>query len=95
VTGKLVGYCIAEGKTFGDLTDAEWADAHPIFAAERPPLTAAESLASRDVAGGTAPNRVAEQLGTTRTFLAQARARLSERNAARQTMMTRSSDSPA
>ncbi len=31
-TGKLVAYCIAQGKTFADLTDAEWAAAHPIFA---------------------------------------------------------------
>ena len=56
--GKLVASCIAQGKTFADLTDAEWAAAHPIFATERPPLTAAESVAARDVPGGTAPNRV-------------------------------------
>ena len=86
--GKLVGYCIAKGKTFPDLTDAEWTDAHPLFATERPPLTAEQSLASRDIPGGTAPNRVAEQLSAARLVLSQARVRLAERDQTRQAMMT-------
>ena len=88
VTGKLVAYCISQGKTFDDLTEREWASAHAIFAEERPPLTAAESLSARDVPGGTAPNRVSEQLVAARNALAQARARLTERQTARQAMMT-------
>ena len=87
-TGKLVAYCIAQGKTFADLTDGEWVTAHPIFAEERPPLTAADSLSARDVPGGTAPNRVSEQLAAARNVLAQGRARLTERETARQAMMT-------
>jgi argininosuccinate lyase len=87
-TGKLVAYCIDQGKTFGNLSDAEWAATHPIFATERPPLTAAESLAARDVPGGTAPNRVSAQLAVARSLLAEARARLTEREANRQAMMT-------
>ena len=87
-TGKLVGYCLAQGKTFADLTDAEWAATHPIFATERPPLTAAESLAARDVPGGTAPSRVSEQLAAARNSLAQKRTRLTEREADRQAMMS-------
>jgi argininosuccinate lyase len=87
-TGKLVAYCIAQGKTFADLTDAEWAATHPIFATERPPLTAAESLAARDVPGGTAPSRVSEQLAAARNSLAQKRTRLTEREADRQAMMS-------
>jgi argininosuccinate lyase len=85
--GKLVAYCIAQGKTFVDLTDAEWAAAHRIFATEKPPLTAAESIAARDVPGGTAPNRVSDQLAAAKDSLAQARARLTEREADRQVMM--------
>ena len=88
VTGKLVAYCIAQGKTFADLTDAEWAATHPIFATERPPLTAAESLAARDVPGGTAPSRVSAQLAAARNSLAQTRKRLTEREADRKAMMT-------
>ena len=93
-TGKLVGYCIAENKIFTDLTDAEWAEAHPIFATERPPLTAAQSLAARDVPGGTAPKRVAEQLAAAQTVLSRTRARLFERDAARQAMMDSRPDAP-
>ena len=87
-TGKLVASCIAEEKTFADLTDAEWAAAHPIFAAERPPLTAAESISARDVPGGTAPNRVWEQLAGARNALSEARARLTRRETERQVMMS-------
>ena len=93
-TGKLVASCIAQGKTFADLTDTEWAAAHPVFATEHPPLTAAESLASRDVPGGTAPRRVAEQLAATRDNLLQARYRVSGRQAAWDTMMNPGDENP-
>lgn len=59
IIGELVGLCIAEEKTFADLTDEEWANIHPAFAESRPPLDGAASIALRDVPGGTAPNRVA------------------------------------
>ena len=59
IIGALVGRCIAGNKTFADLTDEEWADIHPVFANERPPLDGAASVALRDIPGGTAPNRVA------------------------------------
>ena len=59
IVGALVGRCIAEGKTFADLTDAEWAEIHPVFAERRPPLDGLGSTKLRDVPGGTAPNRVA------------------------------------
>ena len=59
IIGTLVGTCIAEGKTFADLTDEEWAAIHPVFAEQRPPLDGAGSVALRDVPGGTAPGRVA------------------------------------
>ncbi len=89
VTGRLVRECIAAGKTFADLTDAEWAAAHPLFATERPPLSAAESLASRDVHGGTAPDRVAEQLIAVRETLRSVRGKVAELELSRQAMMAR------
>jgi argininosuccinate lyase len=58
VIGSLVARCISGGKTFAMLTDAEWAEAHPVFADQRPPLDGAGSVALRDVPGGTAPVRV-------------------------------------
>lgn len=87
VVGRLVGDCVASGKTFADLTDDEWAAAHPVFAGEKPPLTAAESLRSRDVYGGTAPNRVADQLASARQWLAEARTEIDASVNARDAMM--------
>lgn len=64
VVGSLVGQLTAEGRDFADLTDAEWAEIHPVFAEQKPPLTAAESVAARDIPGGTAPSRVRTALGS-------------------------------
>ena len=63
VIGGLVGKCTDEGRTFADLTDAEWADVHPVFGLQKPPLTAEESVMLRDIPGGTAPRQVAMALG--------------------------------
>jgi argininosuccinate lyase len=69
VVGRLVGTCIAEGKTFADLTDAEWAEIHPVFAEERPPLDGLTSASIRDVPGGPAPNRVRDALAAVKMTL--------------------------
>jgi argininosuccinate lyase len=79
VVGRLVGRCAAEGKTFADLSAAEWAAVHPVFAEERPPLTAEESVAARDVVGGTAPERVRAALDGATAAVAEARAWVVER----------------
>ncbi len=70
VVGRLVGSCIAEGKTFANLDDAEWAAIHPVFAEHKPPLDAMESVSIRDIPGGTAPNRVRAAIATARVELA-------------------------
>ena len=49
VVGHLVKTCIDSGRNFDDLSVDEWAAVHPVFADERPPLTAAESVAARDI----------------------------------------------
>lgn len=59
IIGALVSRCIADGKTFADLSAEEWEEIHPAFAVTRPPMTGEESIALRDVPGGTAPARVA------------------------------------
>jgi hypothetical protein len=46
-----------------------------------------ESLRSRDVAGGVAPNRTAEQLEGVRDWLRNARAEVNARADGRETMM--------
>jgi argininosuccinate lyase len=58
VIGNLVRQCGEDGRTFDQLLPEEWAAVHPVFAEEIPPLTAAESIALRDLPGGTAPRRV-------------------------------------
>ena len=59
VVGRLVGRCLADGITFANLSAEQWRAAHPVFAAERPPLDALTSASARDLPGGTAPARVA------------------------------------
>jgi argininosuccinate lyase len=81
--GTLVRRCIEAGKTFADLTAAEWAEIHPVFAEHKPPLTALESIAARDVPGGTAPGRVASALAASRQIAAGNRDWLATEQAAR------------
>jgi argininosuccinate lyase len=58
IVGSLVARCISDGKTFANLTDEEWAEVHPVFADNRPPLDGLGSTMLRDLPGGTAPHRV-------------------------------------
>ncbi len=69
VIGRLVGQCIAEGRTFGDLSVEDWTAIHPVFGQQRPALTAHESVALRDIPGGTAPNRVSGELERARAAI--------------------------
>jgi argininosuccinate lyase len=94
VIGKLVGQCIAENRTFADLSDEEWAAIHPVFAKQKPPLTAEESVASRDVPGGTAPNRVAAALEQVTAEVAVLREWQRARSAERAAILRRGSQGP-
>jgi argininosuccinate lyase len=82
VIGALVAKCIAEGKTFADLSDEEWAAIHPVFAETKPPIDAWTSVAGRDSIGGTSPSQVEhtraiqrEALEATRTWVDEQLAR--------------------
>jgi argininosuccinate lyase len=73
--GACVRTAEARGVGLNELTDAELAQAHPQLRPKvREVLTVAGSIAARDAVGGTAPARVAEQLGGLRTAVAEARA---------------------
>jgi argininosuccinate lyase len=89
VVGRLVRYCSEHGKSFSELTDEEWADAHPLFVSQRPPLTALESVKARDVEGGTAPRRVAAKLEHERDQITRWRGRLAEWDEARAKLFAR------
>jgi len=73
VIGRLVGSCIAGGRSFSDLSVEDWAAIHPVFAGQRPPLDALESVSIRDIPGGTAPNRVADAIRAARGALDEQR----------------------
>lgn len=85
--GKLVAQCLADDLDFADLTPDQWAAVHPVFAIERPPLTALESVAARDIEGGTAPRRVAAAHRTATAVLAADRAWIAARQAERAAVM--------
>ncbi len=94
VVGRLVRRCIEDGITFADLSDDEWAGIHPVFAAQRPPLTAWESVSARDVPGGTAPNRVKAYHADASARLDAARGWLHDRQRELGAVMGRGSTGP-
>jgi argininosuccinate lyase len=89
VIGKLVRHCIEHDITFAELTDDDWQSAHPVFATNRPPMTAEESVAARDIPGGTAPDRVRAARLEAATQIEADRAWLTEREIAYATIMRR------
>jgi argininosuccinate lyase len=81
VAHEAAGGCVraaeARGVGLADLTDAELATVHPALTpGVREVLTVAGSIASRNARGGTAADRVAEQLDELRRTVAAARAAL-------------------
>ncbi len=63
VSGELVRYCEERGRELTEVTDEELAAVHPALTPEvREVLSVSGSLRSRSAHGGTAPERVAEQL---------------------------------
>ena len=73
--GRCVTVAEASGRELDELTDAELADINPALTPDvREVLTVAGSLASRDGFGGTAPERVAEQIAALRARIAADRA---------------------
>jgi len=63
ITGAYVRRCEEHGVDLPDLSDAELSDISPLLTPDvRAVLTVAGALASRDAFGGTAPDRVREQL---------------------------------
>jgi argininosuccinate lyase len=75
VAGACVRECERRGIELWDLSDDDLAAISPeLTPAVRSVLTVEGSLRSRDAVGGTAPDRVAEQLAAAREALASARA---------------------
>ena len=62
VVARLVSYAMKKGKSFGELSLAEYKDFSPLFDDDVYSITVETSLAARDVTGGTAPKQVAKAL---------------------------------
>ncbi len=69
IVAKLVSYAAEKGKTFGELTLAEYQKFSPRFGKDVHAITVATSLATRDVIGGTAPEQVEHALAAARKAL--------------------------
>lgn len=89
VIGTLVGKCIADGKTFADLSEDEWAAIHPVFANTRPPVDPWTSVSGRESAGGTAPSQVARTREQQRATLSEAAGWIEQRISVEDGLFTR------
>lgn len=69
VVGKLVRYCIEQGKTLGELTTSEYQNFSPLFEDDVRAITVESSLNARNVEGGTAPEQVAVALDAAQILL--------------------------
>jgi hypothetical protein len=68
--GKLVAYCVEQGKDLADLSLQELQSFSPLFREEALAVTTAEAaVAARNVYGGTAPDQVRERLAEARRLL--------------------------
>jgi argininosuccinate lyase len=77
IAGACVRRCEAAGVELWDLTDADLAEISSRLTPEvRSVLSVDGALAARSAKGGTAPARVAEQLGAARSAASAARGRL-------------------
>ncbi|MCB9544981.1 MAG: argininosuccinate lyase [Myxococcales bacterium] len=73
VVGRLVGWCLAEGRTLQSLSLAEWQALHPAFGPDiQAAVTVEASVAARTSEGGTAPTRVAAALAEAKRRLDRA-----------------------
>jgi len=81
IAGACVRLCEARGVELWDLTDQDLASVSPsLQPGVRSVLTVQGSLAARSAKGGTAPQRVAEQLDAVRGAVAARRARAGDGN---------------
>jgi argininosuccinate lyase len=71
ITGRLVSYAIGANKTLEGLTLEEYNKFSPLFKEDIGRISAANSIASKNVPGGTAPGQVAIQLSRYKKILGQ------------------------
>ncbi len=66
IVGRLVSYAMEKGKSFSDLSLAEYKGFSPLFGEDVYSITVESSIAARDAIGGTAPMQVERALDNAR-----------------------------
>ncbi len=62
IVGRLVSYAMEKGKSFSELSLAEYKGFSPLFGEDVYSITVESSIAARDIIGGTAPRQVERAL---------------------------------
>ncbi|HVX30555.1 MAG TPA: argininosuccinate lyase [Nitrolancea sp.] len=89
IVGRIVGYCVEQGKDFPDLTPDEWRSFALVLAESPPPMTPREGISARNMPGGTGERSVTAARDRARTELDGWIGWLTERQAAHDAVMTR------
>ena len=67
--GRLVSYAVGKGKSFGQLSPAEYKDFSPLFGEDVYSISVESSIAARDIVGGTAPKQVERALAAAKKII--------------------------
>ncbi len=71
IVGRLVSYAVGKGKSFGQLSPAEYKDFSPLFGEDVYSISVESSIAARDITGGTAPKQVERALTNAKKIMGQ------------------------
>jgi len=69
IVGRLVSYAMETGKSFSELSLAEYREFSPLFGEDVYSITVESSIAARDVIGGTAPRQVERALANAKKII--------------------------
>jgi argininosuccinate lyase len=69
IVGRLVSYAAGKGKSFDELSLAEYKDFSPLFGKDVYSITVESSIAARDITGGTAPKQVERALAAAKKIM--------------------------
>ncbi len=69
IVGRLVSCAMEKGKSFSELSLAEYKGFSPLFEEDVYSVTVESSIAARDIIGGTAPKQVEQALATARKII--------------------------
>jgi len=71
IVARLVSYAMEKGKSFGQLSLAEYKKFSPLFGEDVYSITVESAIAARDVTGGTAPKQVERALAAAKKVVGQ------------------------